>query len=172
MLMTVEQSRRLPSEVTEFTELQRGELVPVTQPKMRHTKLQRRLLDLLEPMAKQRGVVMSEMPFRPLREYEFRRADVAFTSQARWDQAVEEDELFGSPELVIEILSPSNTKAEMRERAALCLSTGCQEFWVVDPVAQTVGVTDRSGQESLYQAGSRIPLPLFASELELDAAFL
>ncbi len=70
LLMTVEQSRRLPDDVTEFFELQRGELVAVTQPKMRHTRIQRRLLDLLDSLTREQGVVMVEMPCRPLREYD------------------------------------------------------------------------------------------------------
>jgi Uma2 family endonuclease len=45
-------------------------------------------------------------------------------SQRRWDNTPDDDNLMGSPELVIEVLSPTNTRAEMREKAGLCLSTG------------------------------------------------
>jgi len=49
--------------------------------------------------------------------------------------------LHGAPDLVIEILSPSNTVAEMYEREELCLENGAQEFWVVDIDRRGVKVT-------------------------------
>jgi Uma2 family endonuclease len=52
----------------------------------------------------------------------------AFVSKARWDE-VNDGYLPGAPELVVEIISPSNTTTQIREYAALCLLNGCQEFW-------------------------------------------
>ncbi len=62
---------------------------------------------------------------------------MAFVSQSRWIATDDDDNLHGSPELVIEILSPSNTKSEMREKATLYLSTEAEQFWVVDPKQKT-----------------------------------
>jgi len=66
--------------------------------------------------------------------------DVAFVSQARSDAADAEDKLLGSPELVIEVLARWNTKAEIREKAALYPSTGAQAFWLVTAKRETVSV--------------------------------
>lgn len=88
--------------------------------------------------------------FRALPQYELRGADVAFVSQQRWDATNNDDNLHGSPELVIEVLSPSNTRAEIQEKAALCLSTGAREFWVVDPIRRTVTVTAPVGRPVVY----------------------
>jgi Uma2 family endonuclease len=95
---------------------------------MRHAKLQSRLARLLRPKAEHLGVVETEVAFRALPEYDLRGVDVAYVSQQRWDATADDDNLHGSPELVIEVLSPSNTRAEIREKAVLCLSTGAQEF--------------------------------------------
>lgn len=35
-----------------------------------------------------------------------------------------------APEICVEILSPSNTKAEMNEKKELYFARGCQEFWL------------------------------------------
>lgn len=126
---------------------------------------------LLRPKAEHLGVVETEVAFRPLPEYELRGADVAFVSQARWDATDDDDNLHGSPELVIEVLSPSNTKAEIHEKAVLCLSTGTLQFWVVDPKRKTFSVTPQGGEPVLYETGGRIPLPLFGGDLEVAEAF-
>ena len=39
----------------------------------------------------------------------------------------------GAPELVVEILSPGNSKKEMKEKYELYESAGVLEYWVVDP---------------------------------------
>jgi Uma2 family endonuclease len=72
---------------------------------------------------------------------------------------------------MIEVLAPSNTKAEMHEKAVLCLSTGALEYWVVDPRRKTVSVTTQSGAPVVYQAGERIPLAMFDSALVVSDIF-
>jgi Uma2 family endonuclease len=110
-------------------------------------------------------------PDRPLPEYELRGADVAFVSQQRWDATDDDDNLHGSPDLVIEVLSPSNTKAEIHDKAVLCLSTGTLQFWVLDPKRNTISVTPQGNEPVLYRTGDRIPLPLFGGELDVAEFF-
>lgn len=131
---------------------------------MKHAKLQSRLVRLLRPRCEHLGVVEMEVAFRALPEYELRAADVAFVSQSRWDSVDDDDNLNGSPELVIEVISPSNTKLELREKAALCLATGAAEFWMVDPESRSVAVVRRGQPDVSYQTGSSIPLTLFTAE--------
>jgi Uma2 family endonuclease len=171
LLMTVERYRELPELPGVRQELHWGQVVYVAFPKMIHAKLQERLIVLLRPLAENRGHVAAEFPFRAVPQYDIRGADVAFISQERWAEADDDDNLHGSPELVIEVLSPSNTKVEMREKAALCLSTGSEEFWVVDSNRKTINVTRKDGDFESYSMGDCIPLPLFNSQLEVAAIF-
>jgi len=170
-MITVDQYRQLPDREDVVQELHRGTVVTLTRPRMKHLKLQSRLARLLRPKAERLGIVEIEFPFRALPEYDLRGADVAFVSQQRWDATDDDDNLRGSPELVIEVLSPSNTKAEMREKAALCLSTGALEFWVVDAKRKTVSVTPQGGAPVIYQIGERIPLAMFDSDLAVSDIF-
>lgn len=127
-LVSVAQLRELPDPTDgTYHELHGGQVVRLTIPKKRHQRLQRHLRRLLEPLAAPYGIVELEIGFRSLPEYEARRADVAFVSQARWD--ADEDDLMGAPEMVIEVLSPSNTVTEIDEKRSLCLAHGCREFW-------------------------------------------
>lgn len=171
ILTTVEQYCELPERNDAVQELHWGQVVTLTRPKMGHTKLQYRLIELLRPMAEQLGIVASEVPFRALPEYDLRGADVAFVSQARWDATPDDENLRGSPELVIEVLSPSNTKSEIHEKAALYLPTGTEEFWVVDPKRKSVTVARRCGETAVYEIGDRIPLAQFGGGLEVLEIF-
>lgn len=157
LLMTVQQYRELPQREDVVQELHWGQVVTLTRPKMRHAKIQSRLVRLLRPRAEHLGVIESEVAFCTLPEYELRGADVAFISHQRWDATADDDNLHGSPEVVIEVLSPSNSKQEMREKATLYLSTGAQEFWVVDPKQHTITIMRHSGGTQVYARGSRFP---------------
>ncbi len=44
----------------------------------------------------------------------------------------------GAPDLVVEILSPGNSKREMRDKLELYQEAGVIEYWVVDPEHRTV----------------------------------
>ncbi|HEX4227175.1 MAG TPA: Uma2 family endonuclease [Bryobacteraceae bacterium] len=171
LLMTVEQYRDLPHRDDVIQELHWGQVITLTRPKMKHAKLQSRLVRLLRPRAEHLGVIESEVAFRALPEYDLRGADVAFVSQQRWNTTKDDDNLHGTPELVIEVLSPSNTKQEMREKAALYLSTGAQEFWLVDPKRQTVTVMRQQGGTQVFGMGQPIPLVLFGRELNVSDIF-
>ena len=46
----------------------------------------------------------------------------------------------GAPDLIIEILSPGNSKKEMRVKYELYEEAGVREYWIADPERQTVHV--------------------------------
>ena len=169
-LMTVDEFRQLPETGPFYYELRHGALVKVTRPKLKHILIQKRLLQLLEPSAGDRFWVSIEVPFRPLPEHELRTADVAVVNLARLKQTDPDDNLSGAPEIVIEVLSPSNTAEEINDKERVCLANGCREFWVVDPKLRQVKVATPDGVTRTYQAGQEIPLALFGSAtLPVDA---
>ncbi|MBC6417325.1 MAG: Uma2 family endonuclease [Prochloron sp. SP5CPC1] len=59
-------------------------------------------------------------------------ADVAWSSQDFFNQYGEITPLPVSPEICIEILSPSNSKGEMNEKISLYLAQGAKEVWLCD----------------------------------------
>jgi len=114
---------------------------------------------LLKRLVGDTGVVQMEMAFRPTPEHEVWQADVACVSVER-DAATDDDEyLMGSPELVIEVLSPSNTMDEILERQDICLANGCVSFWTVDPKRQIVMVTTPDRRTVVFDRQSLVPLP-------------
>jgi Uma2 family endonuclease len=170
--MTVEQFQQLPESGAFYYELRHGELVQVSRPKWKHVLIQERLRELLKLAFGSRGLVLIELPFRPLPEHELWAADVAFVSLERAAGIDENDALHGAPDIVIEVLSPSNTVSEINERAALCLENGSLEFWVVDPRRREIKVSTPDGLTRTYKSGDSISLTLAESQsLLVDSVF-
>jgi len=112
------------------------------------------------------------LSFRAVPEFDIRAADVGAVSRKRADDVGEDDDLFGAPELVIEVKSPWNTKKELRERAALCITHGSLEFWVVDDKRQTITILSREGISTVYRPGDSVPLTAFGSDsISVDDIF-
>jgi Uma2 family endonuclease len=138
--------------------LHHGEVVFMPPPKRGHQRIQRRILALLTGLAGKQGVVEAEMAFRPAPEHEVWVADIGSVTLDR-DRATADDEyLAGSPNLVVEVLSPSNTVDEINDKMEVCLANGCLSFWVVDPKRRLVSVTEGDVTRQ-YRAAASIPLP-------------
>ena len=156
--LTVEEFDKLPDPPGGRYELRHGEAVFVAHPVTDHTHVQYCLQMGLQPLVAAAYAVFVEFPFRPAPEFEFWSADVAVVSRDRWRAARNTRAFPSSPEIVIEVLSPSNTKAEMLDRRDTCLAGGALEFWVVDQKRQHVRVTRRDGSQHTYEPGESIPL--------------
>jgi len=172
-LLTVDEAREIAEQNPHVRyELHYGELVEMTEPKYNHKLLQDRLAKLLKDRASRFGNVLVEYGFRGTPEYDSRSADVALLSEKRHKEALELDEVFGAPELIIEIISPSNRAGEMDDKEAFCLAHGCQSFWLINPVRRTVKVTDSTRHVQWYKEGDSISLAPFSAEsITLDEIF-
>jgi len=158
-LITVEEFLRIPEPVGEYSyELHRGEVIQVTRPRLKHMIRQGRIRDLLRAVMPEGGYAEIEFAFRPLPEHELRVADVGYARPERWVHADPDDIFAGAPDLVVEVLSPSNTASEILEKEELCLENGCVEFWVVDDQRKQVRVTTSSGRVATYKPGQSVPL--------------
>jgi len=170
--MTFAEFAQLPEPQTCRYELRHGELVTVAPPEHKHYLAQRRLRRLLESAAGDAGEVDTQMAFRAFPEHEYRVADVAFLSKDRWDNIDPNGLLAGVPELVIEVLSPSNTVVEIIDKKTVCLENGAREFWLVDIKHRRVEVSTPDGRGKTYKSGQHTPL-FFAADarLAVDAIF-
>jgi Uma2 family endonuclease len=158
-LMTFTEFERLPDPHGGRYELIRGGLLLRRPLVWKLFTLRRELQKLLEVADHaSAGCVGTAFGFRPHDEREYYICDVAWVSQARW-QATDRNSYFqGAPELVVEILSPSNTLAEMLEKEQVCLATGAREFWLVDDDRRQVKVSTPDGHTITYKSGQAIPL--------------
>ncbi|MGH9629521.1 MAG: Uma2 family endonuclease [Bryobacteraceae bacterium] len=121
----------------DFHELHNGEVVEVSPPTVEHMLLQSRIEQLLESVLGLEYTARSE--FYLTLPTESRRVDVAAVRTNRLT-AQKKKVFAGAPELVVEILSPSNTQLDVDHLRFLCLREGTLQFWVINMDLETVTV--------------------------------
>ena len=81
----------------------------------------------------------------------------------------------GAPDLVVEILSPSNTAMEMEQKFHLYREAGVREYWIVDPEHKTLTAYHfgKSPVQALaYGSGDTAPVAIFPDlKINLEQAF-
>ena len=170
--MTFSEFEGMPEPVNGRNELHNGELIFVAPPILEHYLIQRRLRKLLEREAADQGEVEIEMAIQATAEHNYRVADVAFMTHQRWAKVLVENKIIqGAPDLVIEVLSPTNTSSEILDQEALCLENGSKQFWIVDPERQQVKVSTPDGHTITFKSGSTISL-FFGGELPVAQIFV
>ncbi len=160
-LLTVEEFAKIPDPPGGRYELHHGECVLVPPPVIEHAYIGRQLWRMLDRICVG-WYVDKEFAFRPLPEYEVWVADVGMVTEQRWRATQRRGWLSGSPDLVAEVLSPSNTVQEINDKRQICFQGGCQEFWVLDPKLKTIEVSTPDGQARTYTVNDEIPLDRFA----------
>jgi len=74
--------------------------------------------------------------------------DIAFIRGERMTELVEGFRS-GSPDLIVEVLSPGQSRRRARKKAAQWLGFGALVVWLIDPKAQTIEVCRQNGQFSI-----------------------
>jgi Uma2 family endonuclease len=81
----------------------------------------------------------------------------------------------GAPDLVIEILSPSNTAIEMHRKLNLYHKAGVQEYWVIDPEHKLIETYQLNGDRyspRILRVDDNLESAQFSGlEIPLDALF-
>jgi Uma2 family endonuclease len=139
-LLTYEEWLKLP-ETEGIEEVVNGEIRKMPPNKLLHADTVENLADLLKASVDRNaiqvrvstfGLVISREPLTT------RVPDIAVFVRS---QVVEQDGyIHSAPELIVEVLSPANTRAERAEKLQDYESLGVPEVWVVSPEARTVEV--------------------------------
>ena len=125
-------------------ELIDGRIVPMTPAGGEHGRIELRLAARLEELVAGRklGWVMTgEVGIYTQRDPDrVRGADVAFVSRERTAGGVPKGFLEVAPELVAEVMSPSDRWAEVHEKIAEYFAMGVDRVWIVEPENRAVSV--------------------------------
>jgi Uma2 family endonuclease len=97
--------------------------------------------------------------------------DMLYISEERKSELIK-DRIEGAPDLVIEILSPSNAYYDLRQKKDIYEKYGVKEYIIIDPIAQNADLYAlRDGAYYLHQKAQKsetlnsLILPGFAIEL-------
>jgi Uma2 family endonuclease len=79
----------------------------------------------------------------------------------------------GAPDLVIEIVSPKNSKRDVKDKFDIYQQHGVREYWIVNPNDEfvTVFVLDEKGKfrfVGMYGGDDKIPVNIFDGDLQID----
>lgn len=107
-----------------------GHIIMSPPPAPSHGSFQFRIGALLD-RSMRNGRVLTECPISTADGV--KAADVAWASPGSMRELGNRVCFLRSPEICAEVLSPSNTKAEIQEKMALYFDAGAKEVWLCDP---------------------------------------
>jgi Uma2 family endonuclease len=162
--ITIEEFNKLDLPDNRQWELHNGEIVELSFPDLIHKELQQRIADLFR-QAFPNAHVLTEYPFQVETTYDERSADVGVTTKERRLASVGKHSLAGAPEIVVEVLSPSNSVSKLKQYRRLCFQNGTRIFLTVDPDDSTVEVfLDPDKPDRVLRAGDSLQFSLFGEE--------
>jgi Uma2 family endonuclease len=85
-----------------------------------------------------------------------RAADVAFIQSAHLPDADHVGFIPGSPDLAIEVCSPSDRWSEVLAKIDQWLAAGATSVWVIDPPSKSIEIYRRDSQSIRYHVGQKI----------------
>ena len=103
-----------------------GHVIMSPPPAPTHGSFQARIASLLDRLMTT-GRVLTECPISTADGV--RAADVAWASPALMQELGRRVCFPGAPEICVEVVSPGNTEAEIREKVALYFDAGAKEVW-------------------------------------------
>lgn len=108
------------------------------------------LLKIAYPASK--AVVLTEQPIYCFQNRRTgRRPDVALVWASRPGAALVDEELYIAPDLVVEVVSPTNKYRDVLGRVEEYRGVGVPFIWVVDPVHRSMHVYRKDGSVSLLR---------------------
>ena len=103
-----------------------GHIIMSPPPAPSHGSFQLEIGHLLRSLMS-RGRVLTECPISTTDGV--KAADVAWASRERMSELGDRVCFLTAPEICVEVLSPSNTRAEIQEKMALSFDAGAREVW-------------------------------------------
>ena len=79
--------------------------------------------------------------------------------------------VYGAPDLVIEVLSPSTARKDMSIKLRKYMTAGVREYWIVDPEEKQVLVYLRQGENVLirtYTFDDQVPVGIWENRCSVD----
>lgn len=97
-----------------------------------------------------------------------RRPDVALVWVERLPQGLSDEELHVAPDLVVEVVSPTNRYTDLLGRVDEYLGAGVPIVWVVEPERRLLHVYRRDGSVALLRSGDAIRGEALLPDLDLN----
>ena len=82
--------------------------------------------------------------------------------------------IIGAPDFVLEVLSDSSRSKDVIIKTEKYMSAGCREYWIVDPINETVIVYDFENERYPlnYTFEDKVPVNIYGGELAIDFSII
>jgi len=161
-LMTAEQFDALPEEEGRNWELLDGELIEVSSATPKHNRILGRLLMLIESFAAPRrlGAMLAGTDLAVRKDTRL-CPDLGFFLAETW-RTVDLDRVpvVETPDIAIEIISPSETAIAINRKTDAYLKWGVKEVWLIDPEVRMIFVHSIAGIERLSEGAFLFSEPI------------
>jgi len=155
-----------------------GELIMTPAPGPLHQMISANLFKKLSKFIDEKGIgiVLYSPVDVYLGEKNAYQPDIAFISKEE-TEIIKEDGIYGAPDLIIEILSPSTAYYDIKKKYRVYERHGVKEYWLVDPEMRGVEVflLNDKGEFSLslkvYEKGTIKSTVLRGFEFSIDEIF-
>ncbi|MBC7874204.1 MAG: Uma2 family endonuclease [Ferruginibacter sp.] len=131
----------------ERLELFRGKIFKLSSTNTKHQDISRNILVPMAVFLKKMPCKVFAAPFDVRLPVKNRKKDNEVITVVQPDVCIVCDELkldsrgcWGAPDLVVEILSPGNSKKEIRLKHELYEEAGVKEYWIVNPIEENIVV--------------------------------
>lgn len=140
----------IPEDPSRRHEIVDGELFVSAAPRFRHQEVVSNLVELLRPPVRREkmGSVVAGPVTVHLHDELVVEPDLVFIRRERVAHVSREGAVHGPPDLVVEVLSPSNREYDRGLKRKRYLENGVPEVWIVDAEAETVEVWRGGGEAS------------------------
>jgi Uma2 family endonuclease len=126
-----------------------GELVMTPAPNPRHQIILGNIVEKIRHFVKGKGIAIFSPVDVYLDDENAFQPDLIFISNERME-IIKKDGIYGAPELVIEILSPSTARYDLKEKFRVYERSGVREYWIIDPDMNSVEMyTNKEARFSL-----------------------
>jgi len=152
----------------ERLELFRGKIYKLSAPNTRHQEVSRNLIVSISVFLQKRKCKVFHAPFDVRLPIQNKKKDNEVTTVVQPDICVICDEskldekgCCGAPDLIVEILSPGNSRKEIRLKYDLYEEAGVKEYWIIQPAEETISVLNlnKNGKfegATIYTSGDNI----------------
>lgn len=158
-------------------ELIEGEFFMVPPPNEYHQRISRELeYALLGYVKKNKSGFVYYAPFDVVfSDEDVVQPDIIYVSKER-KNIITKDNIQGAPDLIVEIVSPKTGYRDRKIKRKLYFKHGVKEFWIVDPVKQTVEVLTHTKNDyktkNVYPVDAILYSPLLKGfEIDLNLVF-
>ena len=135
---TVRDLADLPDDGRQY-ELIAGEIIMVPPPTTYHQDISQFLSETLGQIV--RRLKLGKVLYSPVNVYadneNVYQPDILFVRRENL-AIIEQDGIHGAPDLVIEILSPSNAYYDLKTKKDAYQHIGVREYWIVDPMDHSI----------------------------------